>query len=302
MTMVTMEDGSQMETNLPEEAVADLNQNAAPEAQPETPNEPEQTDKPATPEADPQEQAEAPKAEEAPQESENQPSRKAKPTPIATLLEKKHEAEKLAADKEAENAELKAEIEKLSQQKPSGTTDDDVKALAEEYGIDEGLLSRIVNAARKDINPQLPQEVQDLLAERQQEKQMQEEMKAFDSRVTKLASVFKDEPIADVKDKLQELAYSTEKAPDGEPYFQKELSEIYFAYIKPEVEAGRQTAESSNSGEAVRQSVLDFADIASDPAKLEEFSKNAPSEQFAKFQSWQREQEGSKEPLHKANK
>jgi hypothetical protein len=301
MTMVTMEDGSQMETNLPAEAVADLNQQPAEPAEPQQVENPEPTEKPAEPKADPAEQVEAPKAEDVPQESET-PIRKAKPTPIANLLEKKHELETQLAERDARLAELESQISKEAKKPESAESTDRVKQLAETYGLDESLLSEIVAAAREGINPQVPKEVQDLIAERQQEKQMQEEMKAFDSRVTKLASVFKDEPITDVKEKLKELAYSTELAPDGEPYFQKELSEIYFAFIKPEVEAGRKTAESSNAGDAVRQEVVDFADIASDPVKLEDFSANATSEQFASFQKWQREQEGSREPLLKAHK
>jgi hypothetical protein len=299
MTMVELEDGSQVETNLRAEAVADLNQQPAEPAEPQKVENPEPTEKPAQAEADPVEQAEAPKAEDVPQESET-PSRKAKPTPIANLLEKKHELEtQLEAERQA-RLDLEAKLASEAKKPESAASNDRVKQLAETYGLDESLLSEIVSAAREGINPEIPKEVQDLIAERQQEKQMQEEMKAFDSRVSKLASVFKDEPIADVKDKLQELAYSTEKAPDGEPYFQKELSEIYFAFIKPEVEAGRKTAESSNAGEAIRQEVVDFADIASDPVKLAEFSTNASSEEFAKFQSWQRQQEGSREPLQRS--
>ncbi len=107
--------------------------------------------------------------------------------------------------------------------------------------------------------------------------------------------MFKDEPLNDpaVKQKLLELAYSTDKAPDGEPYFQKELSELYFAFIKPTVEPGRKTAESGRGGtEGAQGKVVDFEEISKSDAMLEEFAKTASADDMQKFMKWQREKGG----------
>lgn len=212
-----------------------------------------------------------------------------KATPIATLLEKKHELE-------TENAELKRKLEEASQLPASPQATADVKQLAEEYGIDENLLQKIVDTTRASVNPELPKEVQDLLAERQAERQQQEELTAFNKRVDSLAKTLPDESFSDprVKEKLLELAYSTEKAPDGEPYFQKELSELYFAYIKPEIEPGKVSAESSQGGTQVTK-VVDFEEIFNrdDPKDIEAMD----SETFTKYNAWVKEHKETKTPL-----
>jgi hypothetical protein len=84
-----------------------------------------------------------------------------------------------------------------------------------------------------------------------------------------------------------------EKAPDGEPYYQKELSELYFGFIKPEIEPGRKTAESGRGGsEQAQGKVVDFEEISKNDTMKEEFAKTASPEEFAKFQKWEREKSG----------
>lgn len=249
MTQVQMGD-EVIETDLPAEAVADLQQ---PVAQPQAQEPEKATEQPVEAPKEPEKPAEV-KAEEQPQA--NPEVVRQKPTPIQNLLAKKHEAEERAAQAEAEAAELRAKLAQAAV--PSVASSDDVKSIAEEYGLDETLVSKLVNAARSNV--ELPKEVQQLLQEREQEKQTRAEMQAFESRVSKLTQVFKDEPIAQHKDKLLQLAYSTDKAPDGEPYYQKELSELYFAFVKPEIEPAKPSAESSRGGIQTTQ-VMDFQEI-----------------------------------------
>ena len=249
---------------------------------------PEQTEAPS----EPQKPAE-PKAEDASPEKVERPQ---KAKPIADLLSKKHEAEERASKAEAENAELKAQIAKLSEATPSVQTDDKIKALAEKHGIDETVLSDIISAAREGVNPQLPKEVQDLLAERQAEKVQQAELTAFNKRVDSLATTLKEDSLNDpkVREKLLKLAYSTEKAPDGEPYFQKELSELYFGFIKPEIEPGTVSAEPSRGGSKATE-VVDFEEIYNrdDPKDIDKMD----SPTFEKYITWVRSNKETKTPL-----
>jgi hypothetical protein len=291
MTEVNAEGGEVIQTDLPAEAVADLQASQEPEKQPEAdPQQLEQTDKPA----------EEPKAEEPKEDPKPEPSRNPetgkftrKSGPIADLLEKKHEAESRAATAEAKAAELEAKLQQLSTQAPSVQTDDKIKALAEKHGLDPEVLADIVATARDGLSPQLPKEVQDLLQERQVEKQQQEEQAAFNKRADSLASTLKDDLLKDpsVREKLFKLAYSTDKAPDGEPYYQKELAELYFGFIKPEVEPGRVSAETPTGGKSGSE-ILDFEQIHGDEAKLEEFAKTASSEQWASYTKWRDEKQG----------
>jgi cell pole-organizing protein PopZ len=139
-------------------------------------------------------------------------------------------------------AELTAKLEAAATKSPP-QAEADIKALAEKYGLDEGILADIIATARAGIKTEIPQEVQDLIAQNKQNAKQQAETKAFENRVSKLAATFKDEQIAQHKDKLLELAYSTEKAPDGEPYYKKELAELYFGHIKGSWILTRQATE-----------------------------------------------------------
>jgi hypothetical protein len=255
-----------------------------PEKAPETPVNPEPTAAPEPEPVKPEPVVERPK----------------KATPIATLLEKKHELEETVATKEARIVELEALVQKAADQPTNAQTDDDIKALVEEYGLDEALVTKLVNTARKGVNPELPKEVQDLLSERQAEKQQQAELTAFNKRVDSLAKALPTEQFSDpkVREKLLELAYSTEKAPDGEPYFQKELSELYFAYIKPEIEPGKTSAEPSQGGTQAGSGIVDFEDIYTrdNPKDIEAMD----SDTFTKYNAWVKENRESRTPLKRS--
>lgn len=287
MTQVQMGD-EVIETTLPAEAVADLQQ---PEAEP-TPEpqaeetQPEKTEEPAKPEAVAEPVTERPK----------------KAGPIADLLEKKHEAEEKAAQAEAKAAELEAKLAQLSKAPASVQNSDDINALAEKHGLDPEVLADIVAAARKGVTPELPPEFQELLKERQQEKLRQQEETEYNTRLDRLTATFKGEPLGDptVREKLKALAYSTEKAPDGVPYYQKELSELYFAYIKPEVEPGRVSAEAPKGGKS-GQEILDYEDILGDDTKMEEFAKNATPAQWRSFTKWRDEKQGDTKIIRRTN-
>ena len=255
------------------------------EPAPEKTENPEPTVEPEKPvDPAPEPKAEPPKVE------------RSKPKPIASLLEKKHEAEQRAEVAEAKAAELEAKLAQAANQPASPQATADVKQLAEKYGIDETLLQDIVETARASVNPELPKEVQDLLQERAAEKQQEAELTAFNKRVDSLAKTLPDESFSDpkVREKLLELAYSTEKAPDGEPYFQKELSELYFAYIKPEIEPGKLSAESSQGGTQATK-VIDFEEIYNNdnPKDIDAMD----SDTFTKYNAWVKEHKESKTPL-----
>lgn len=273
-------------TDLPQEALEDLKPAEAPKEPEPKVEEP----KPAEGEPADDKPKEEPKKEEAPKEPEPETkipegTSRSKPKPIAKLLEKAHSAEERASKAEAENAELKKQLEGLST-KPASEAAPDIAALAKKHNLDEAFLNELVTLIKPgEAKPaELPQEITAIIAEHKAAKEQAAEIAAFDNRVGKLTATFKDEPIAEHRDKLLELAYSTEKAPDGEPYYQKELSELYFAYIKPQVEAGRKTAEPSKGGTQTTQALIDFEEIfeRDNPADIEAMDEAT----FKKYQVW----------------
>jgi len=234
-----------------------------------------------------------PETTETPAPAED-PQRYKKAKPIADLLSKKHELETALETERREKQELQAKLQAVSEQ-PKPMTDTDLKALAEEYQVDETFLQRVIETARK--GNELPKEVQDLLQEREIQKQTEAESQAFNKRVDSLATALKDDSLKDpnVRQKLMELAYSTQTAPDGEAFHQKELAELYFGFIKPEIEPGKTSAESSRGGSKTT-TVVDFEDIArrDDPKDFEAMD----DETFTKFNKWMEERNG-KTPLRR---
>lgn len=288
MTEIKTESGEVLQTNLPAEKVADL------QAQPEQPTPaPKPEAQPASQTND--EQPPQAKTEPEPVQKEQEqpkPPKREKPKPIAKLLEDRHALR-------TEIEQLKATIEELSSKPTTVATGDDVKALAEELGADPAILQRIVDLARKGTSPELPKEVQDLIAQNKARAEAEAEEQAFKADLTRLEAALKDDQLKqpEVQKKLQELAYSDEKAPDGEPYYKKPLYELYMNYVKPEVEPGKPSAEPARGGSKASGKVLDFAEIASNPELEAEFARTATSEQFKKYHDWQLEHQ--KEPLRK---
>lgn len=283
MTQVNM-GGEVIETDLPADAVADLQKPAETEVEP-TP-EPQEPEKQPEPTVEPAPAVVEPKTEPVKE-------RPKKAGPIADLLEKKHTLETELETERKARLDLEAKVQQLSNVAPSAQTDDKIAALAEKHGIDAEVLADIVSAARDGIPTEIPKEVQDLLAERQAEKEQKAELASFNKRVDSLSVTLKDDLLKDptVREKLQALAYSTDQAPDGEPYYQKELAELYFGYVKPEVEAGRVSAETSRGGKS-GQEILDFETIFGDEAKMEDFAKNSTSAQWSSFTKWRDEKQG----------
>lgn len=256
-----------------------VNYEETPAEQPSEPDKveekaPEPTVEPAKPEAEP--------------EKPTQIQRPQKAKPIADLLEKKHSLETELENERKARQELETKLSHLSSQPPSQAASS-IQELVDKYQVSDEFLAELVSVARQGLG--LPKEVQDLV-ERQREAQVEEaENKAFISKVDKLKTVFKDEPLDDpkVREKLQTLAYSTDKAPDGEPYYKKELSELYFAYIKPEVEPGKVSAESSYGAKTSGQ-VLDLEEISQrdNPKDIDEMD----DETFRKYTAWEAERNG----------
>ena len=300
MTEVTLEGGQKVQTNLPAEKVADLNtapaaepakpaaDAAKPDAQPASPKTDEQPApaEPKKPEAKPKDQK---PQDQAPRDQEGR--FKPKPRPIASLLQKKYEAETRAEAAERRAQELETKLNDLSN-KPGAVTDADITKIMEKYGVDENnraFITELVAGIRAGIKPDLPKEVQDLVAQQEAAHIEQQEEQGFRSDVASLSRTFDQEPLNDPKviEKLHELAYSDEKAPDGQPYYEKPLHELYFKYVKPEIEPATPSAEPTRGGSRASGQVIDYKEIASDPVKLEEFARTATSEEFNKFHDWQ---------------
>lgn len=315
MTVVETASGEKIATDLPADKVADLQAPKAPEpaAEPAAPAAPVKDPQPSQKPADPAQPSGDDSQKPADQQSQDQPNRDdkghfkpKKAGPIANLLSKLNDERvaREAAEKRATDAEAK--LNQPSQPAaPTVTKEaaDEIAELAKKHGIeDPSLIKDIIETARKGLvntNPAIPKEVQDLLAERQQEKAVAAETAAFNIRVGKLSGVFKDEPIAQHKDKLMELAYSTDKAPDGERYCDKELSELYFGYIKPTIEPGKVSAEPSRGGSKAGGKVTDFAEIHGDDAKLDEFATTATKEQWSAYTKWRDGVQGDVPIKHK---
>lgn len=184
---------------------------------------------------------------------------------------------------------MQAQVARFSKQPDTASTDEDVKAFAEELGADPSVIERLVNLARKGLSPQVPKEVSDLLKEREMEKAVATEEKAFENRFARLAKALPE--IAAHKERIKELAYSDEKAPDGEPYAEKELSEIYLQFIKPEVEPGKVSGEQGRAPGGTRSGVIDFEAIQErdDPKDIQSMD----DETFKKYMTWL-EEKGNK--------
>jgi len=292
MTQVNTADGV-IETELPAEAVADL-EVKAPEAAPAEPAEPE---KGTQPEAKPAEEPKTPEAPKEPQRAveQAQPAevRPKKAGPIADLLAKQHDLKTQLEAERAAKADLEAKLAQLSAQPASSQATDKIKGLAEKYGIEAEVLSDIVAVAREGMNPnpELPKEVQDLIAEHNLRKAQEAELAAFNKRVESLAKAIPGEPIKEHMDRLMKLAYSDEVAPDGERYADKELAEIYYGFIKPEVEPGKPSGETNaTAGTKAAKPVLDFQDIfdRDDPKDVEDMDDAT----FTKYRAWLDEKGG----------
>jgi hypothetical protein len=292
MTEVKAEDGSTIVTDLPAEAIEDLGL-TTPAKEPEAPKAPEtvqpKTEEPAEPVKEPAKEPEQPS-----EPAKERPGKKA--SPFQTLLEKKHEAETQRDQALAEKAELEAKLQSFSRQPDNAATDDDIKAFAEEIGADPAVLERLVALARKGFEPQLPKEVSDLIAKQKEAEATAQEEQAFKADYSRLSATFTaDKEILEnskVQERLKELAYSTEKAPDGEPYFQKPLFELYQKFVRPEFEPGKVTVDENRGGSRSGQEVLDFEAIHNDEAALEKFANEATPEQWAGYTKWRDAKQG----------
>ncbi len=287
MTTVNTAEGS-IETDLPAEAVKDLE--VTPEApKPAEPAEPEEGKQPdANKTEEPKPEAEKPKVEEPKAEPAPVQPKPKKAGPIADLLEKKHQLEAdLAAERQAK-ADLETKLAQLSQQPASPQATDKIKDLADKYGLEPEVLSDIVAIARDGMKPsiELPKEVQDLIAENNMRKATDAEHAAFNKRVDSLAAAIPGEAIKAHRDRIMELAYSDGTDPQtGERYADMELAEIYFRYIKPEVEPGKPSGEAKpTAGTRAAAPVLDFQDVLDrdDPKEVEDMD----DETFTKYQTW----------------
>lgn len=159
--------------------------------------------------------------------------------------------------------------------------DPEVISLAEEYGLDPKVVAGIVKLGKTKagnnapgIDPKLAKGIEDIMAEREQNKLAEKHEKLFNEELAQLIKENPDEPIADLKEELKELAFSKD-------HNKKSLYEIYFRVAKPEY-GTRKTAEASKGGTGREPKIIDFDKIADDAEAIDKLS----DEDFEKFSTY----------------
>ena len=182
---------------------------------------------------------------------------------------------------------LKAEIEKLSERKPSAGTDDAIEKLSEKYPeVGKEFLKDIISASRE--NSKLPSDIAEKLQKIEAHELEITQEKGFEKEFSRL---IKDIPEADdpkVKAKLKTLAFTEEfaKAP---------LKAIFYGHPDEFGSKPKRSAEPSKGGQA-SVGEMTFNEIDSLPpderakaihdmsdAEFEKFSKSAKDESSFKI-------------------
>lgn len=222
------------------------------------------------------------KTEESEEESVETPKTNRTPKMVETY--KLKIAEKQAAKREEE---LLEEIEKLkkqpSNQESASNTDDsldEIKKLAEDKGVDEELLSKIVDLAGKR---QLPESVTEAVKELEQikkDRQVEKEDQEFEQEFQALDCIkaefpeIKETELVKVKSRLKELAFSEDHSSTSLKFIFKGLDEFREASIP-----GKKTAETSSTGKRELQaSKKDFASWT--PEDIAKASREETAEYF----------------------
>lgn len=169
---------------------------------------------------------------------------------------------------------LKDRIAELERQVGSkGTTDEDLKAEAEEAGMTVEAYKKVINRVRKEaIPPELKQRLDAFDAAQLERHQGTEFLKEFKALAEKYPE------IKEQKSKLRELAFKGKNT-------NRPLSDIYFMDVKPGLRTKKKSAEPSRGGAGRGASdELDFDAIKADPALMSKLS----DAEFDKYIAWEK--------------
>lgn len=219
------------------------------------------------------------KEEEKPKEET--PKEESKPERTPTMVEawklKVAEDQKESAIKQAQ--ELQAKIDELSKQKNPITEaqkveiEDDIKAMAEEAGVDPNFLSKFAESILKKAKPSedLQKTIQELQVEKELVKQNELYSKEFEDDVIPLVKELNlsDQALSQLKKSLKDLAFS-------ETYAKVPLKEI-FKLKEDTFDLKVPKKSSEGKGIKIRSEVVDLNDLD------EEKFKNLPDDQIENF-------------------
>lgn len=251
---------------------------------PETPKAKEKSD--ATPTSkgkDTAKETPEPKDETPDEEEETPPEikRQIKTIPYETFKKYKEKWRKRTDEATAKvREEYEGKIKELSTTPPSPERADDIKQLAEEYGLDEKLVSGLVDIAAKrakpniDIDPNILKQIKET-----QEQKAQDDM--FEQEFKELSEEFPE--AKENKNKLKDLAFD-------QRFYRTPLKDI-FIYLRGvgEISAPKKSAEGSRGGSKIGAGKVEFKENMS-----EEEITAMSDEEFDEYSEWLSSQSKSK--------
>jgi len=213
---------------------------------------------------------------------EEAPDRKPKYIPAWELAKQ----EKIWAD---EKAQLEAKLAELSQ-KPPAETEDEVKALADKYQVDEDAMRDIIAVVSKKVSPTLPngflenlKELQELGKATKASLEEQAFTKDFEREVLPLVRAeypdISEDVLAKIRADVRNTAYDAK-------FLHTPLNVIYKGIdsFRGVVQPKKKSADSGRGGES-RAQVLDLENLS------EEEVKSLPAEDFIKYSEYQASKE-----------
>lgn len=261
----------------------------------EATNQPEKVEEPNKPAESVTPPEKAPEQEEADKKATDEsgkkpdkPNREEKFVPVGKHNEERHkrqEAESRAEKAEREAAELRAQINGLSN-KPTQEQVDDVREaatkLAGKHGLDAEFVAEFAQtmvdiASKRNV---MPKEIEAKLASfEQREAQREIEAREHAQEIgfnNEFADVLKEFPdLADRKEDLKQLATS-----EGNTHIPLRILAISYRHDNPPEKPGRKTAEVPTSTKKDTDEVIDFENMT------EEQFKGLNDEQFGLYEKW----------------
>jgi len=193
--------------------------------------------------------------------------------PKFVKLEKhKKKIENLKERHQQEIQSYEQKIKDLSKSASEGEeVDDEVKAIAKEYGIPEESLSKIVDLTAKKLSGAgLTEKQKRQLARLEEEDDERVQESGFQKELKVLAK--EDEAIREHEEELREMAFSEE-------YGGLSLYEIFNRHLKPTLQPKKKTAEGGRGGSRSKSTTYTDEEIAADPDLQQELSDD-------EFDSW----------------
>jgi len=149
-------------------------------------------------------------------------------------------------------SDLEDELAKRGEKKEEAPeTADDLKKLADEYGVDEDFVTKLNKMILSKTK--LPEETQkqlDSIARRDKEEKADE---TFNNAISALQEENPNEPINDYKEKIKELGHT-------EGHTKESAYELFFRHIKPTISVNKKSAESSKGRGDVKKTTTNYDD------------------------------------------